>query len=173
MNTKLFIYLICLQAVFFGCGPDDTSITEPDADEVTIPTIAELEVERDAHKNQRIRELWEMYNALEKVTPSTGIRILREIGSLYYGAHPLKEEWVKIYQAMLWDNETDLQDLNRILEIEVQMLTDINPSKYAKLLKRKKSALQETKDHTTGLKFLIFNGNLKKKFPVKWINLSR
>ena len=92
MNTKLFIYLICLHAVFFGCGPDDTSITEPDVDKVITPTIAELEVERDTHKNRRVRELWKTYNALEKVTPNTGIRILREIGNLYYGAHPLREE---------------------------------------------------------------------------------
>ncbi|MCY4553112.1 MAG: hypothetical protein OXC79_05525 [Candidatus Poribacteria bacterium] len=168
MNTKLFIFLICLQAVFFGCGADDTSITEPDADKVITPTIAELEAERDAQKNQRVRELWEMYNALEKVTPNTGIRILREIGSLYYGAHPLREEWVKIYQAMLWDNETDIQDLNRLLEIEIQMLTDINPSKHAKLIEHKKNALNHTKAQTFVLKF-FFADNLKKKtFPVKW-----
>ena len=168
MNTKLFIFLICLYAVFFGCGADDTSITEPDADKVITPTIAELEAERDAQKNQRVRELWEMYNALEKVTPNTGIRILREIGSLYYGAHPLREEWVKIYQAMLWDNETDIQDLNRLLEIEIQMLTDINPSKHAKLIEHKKNALKHTKAQTFVLKF-FFADNLKKKtFPVKW-----
>ena len=167
MNTKLLLYFICLHVVFFGCGSDDTSVTKPDTDIVITPTIAELEAERDAHKNQRIRELWEMYNALEKVAPNTGIGILREIASLYYGAHPLREEWVKIYQAMLWDNETDLHDLNRILEIEIQMLTDINPSKYAKLLERKKNALKHTKAQTAGLKFL-FAGNLKRPFPVKW-----
>ena len=167
MNTKLFIYLICLHAIFFGCGSDDTSITESDADKVITPTIAELETERDAQKNQRVRELWETYNPLEKVAPNTGIGILREIGSLYYGAHPLREEWVKIYQAMLWDNETDLQDLNRLLEIEIQMLTDINPSKHAKLIERKKNALKHTKSQTFVLKFLIA-GNLKRTFPVKW-----
>lgn len=167
MNTKLFIYLICLHAVFFGCGSDDTSLTEPDADKVITPTIAELETERDAQKNQRVRELWEMYNALEKVAPNTGIGILREIATLYYGAHPLREEWVKIYQAMLWDNETDLQDLNRLLEIEIQMLSDINPSKHAKLIERKKNALKHTKSQIFVLKFLIA-GNLKRTFPVKW-----
>lgn len=167
MNTKLFIYLICLHAVFFGCGSDDTSITESDADKVITPTIAELETERDAQKNQRVRELWETYNALEKVAPNTGIGILREIGSLYYGAHPLREEWVKIYQAMLWDNETDIQDLNRLLEIEIQMLTDINPSKHAELIERKKNALKHTEAHTFVLRFLLA-GNLKRTFPVKW-----
>ena len=169
MNTKLFIFLICSHAVFFGCGADDTTVTEPDVDKVITPTIAELEAERDAHKAQRVTELWEMYNALEKVAPKTGIQILREIGSLYYGAHPLREEWVKIYQAMLWDNETDLQDLNRILEIEVQMLTDINPSKHAKLIKQKKYALQETKRHTAGLKLILGDNLRKRTFPVKWI----
>lgn len=167
MNTKFFIYLICLHAVFFGCGSDDTSLTEPEADKVITPTIAELETERDAQKNQRVRELWEMYNALEKVAPNTGIAILREIGSLYYGAHPLKEEWVKIYQAMLWDNETDIRDLNRLLEIEIQMLTDINPSKHAELIERKKNALKHTKAQTFVLKFFLA-GNLKRTFRVKW-----
>ncbi|MDE0325252.1 MAG: hypothetical protein OXN27_15155 [Candidatus Poribacteria bacterium] len=167
MNTKLFIYLICLHAVFFGCGSDDTSITESDADKVITPTIAELETERDAQKNQRVRELWEMYNVLEKVAPNTGIGILREIATLYYGAHPLREEWVKIYQAMLWDNETDIQDLNRLLEIEIQMLTDINPSKHVELIERKKNALKHTKAHTFVLRFLLA-GNLKRTFPVKW-----
>lgn len=172
MNTKLLVYFICLHVVFWGCGSDDTSLTEPDADGGITPTISELEAERDTIKTQRVKELWEMYNALEKVAPNTGIGTLREIASLYYGAHPLREEWVKIYQGMLWDNETDLQDLNRILEIEVQMLTDINPTRHAKLLRRKKYALQETKKRTAGLKF-IFAGNLKRTFPIKWINLTK
>ena len=166
MNTKLLIYLICLHVVFFGCGADDTSITEPDADKIITPTVAEPEAERDAQKNQRVRELWEMYNALEKVTPNTGVGILREIASLYYGAHSLREEWVKIYQAILWDNETDIQDLNRLLEIEVQMLTEINPSKHAKLIERKKNALKHTKAQT--FVFFFFADNLKRTFPVKW-----
>ena len=166
MNTKLLIYLICLHVVFFGCGADDTSITEPDADKIITPTVAELEAERDAQKNQRVRELWEMYNALEKVTPNTGVGILREIASLYYGAHSLREEWVKIYQAILWDNETDIQDLNRLLETEIQMLTEINPSKHAKLIERKKNALKHTKAQT--FVFFFFADNLKRTFPVKW-----
>lgn len=168
MNSKPFIFLICLHAIFSGCGSDDTSVTEPDTDKVITPTISELETERDALKTQRVRELWDAYNALEKIGPNTGIGLLREIASLYYGAHPLKEEWVKIYQAMLWDNETDFHDLNRILEIEVQMLTDINPTRHAKLLRSKKHALQQTKEKTAVLTHFLLFGDLKKKFPVKW-----
>jgi hypothetical protein len=169
MSTKLFVYLICLHTAFLGCGSDDLSLTKPDADKVITPTISELEVERTAHKNQHVRKLWDTYNALEKRTPSTGIGLLREIASLYYGAHPLREEWVKIYQGMLWDNETNLQDLNRILEIEVQMLTDINPSRHAKLIRFKKHALQETKKRTAALE-LVFLGKVKRTVPIKWIS---
>ncbi len=172
MNTKLLVCFICLHAVFWGCGSDDTSVTEPYTDKVITPTISELETQRDAIKTQRVRELWDAYNALEKIGPNTGIGLLREIASLYYGAHPLRGEWIKIYQAMLWNNETNLQDLNRILEIELQMLTDINPLRHAKLIRFKKHALQETKERTAILKFL-FAGNLKRTFPIKWINLSR
>ena len=107
-------------------------------------------------RRNAFRELWKEYNALEKVTPHTGIGILREIAKLYYGTHPLSEEWVKIYQAMLWDNETDFHDLNRILEIEVQMLTNINPTRHAKLLIFKKHALQQTQEKNSGFNtFLI------------------
>ena len=74
--------------------------------------------------------------------PSAARTELQNVAKKLFGKHTLAEEWVPLYFRLSREGTEHLSDLERVSELEIRMLTDINAQTYAKQIQHHREALK-------------------------------
>ena len=87
----------------------------------------------------------EKFYELLSTDPEAARQELETYAAKSYQGHPLTEEWVELIFRMGSEGEATVSDISRFLEMSKQMLTDIDPEKYAKEIKESADSLEQLK----------------------------
>ena len=112
------------------------------------PTGAEAEALAKAIEGQKSdksegMELYRSFIKLLPTNPKAAENKLSEHAEIQYGAHPNVNKWVNLFFRLARDGTGPLSDHILLLELEVQMLTDIDSKKYSMQVKNLKRVLKQ------------------------------
>lgn len=112
------------------------------------PTGAEAEALAKAIEGQKSdksegMELYRSFIKLLPTNPKAAENKLAEHAEIQYGAHPNVNKWVNLFFRLARDGTGPLSDHILLLELEVQMLTDIDSEKYSMQVKNLKRVLKQ------------------------------
>ena len=82
-----------------------------------------------------------------KTDPDVARTELQNVAKKLFDEHPLAAEWVSLYFRIRKNGTTYTSDIKRVSELEIRMLTSLNPKKYAKQIQHH----QETIEHYAAL----------------------
>lgn len=86
-------------------------------------------------------ELEKFQKSLE-TEPDAARAALQNFAKKVFAEHPLAEEWVPLFFRINKSGTTYTSDLKRVSELEIRMLTSLNPEKYAKQIQHHQEAIE-------------------------------
>ena len=112
------------------------------------PTGAEAEALAKAIEEQKSdesegMELYRSFIKLLPTNPKAAKNKLSEHAEIQYGVHPNVNKWVNLFFRLARDGKGPLSDHILLIELEIQMLTDIDSEKYAMEIKNLNRVLKQ------------------------------
>lgn len=111
-----------------------------DAQEHTSQPTSELP-DAESTDQQHMEKFYELLST----DPEAARQELETYAAKSYQGHPLTEEWVELIFRMGSEGAATVSDISRFMEMSKQMLTDIDPEKYAKEIKESADSLEQLK----------------------------
>ena len=96
-------------------------------------------------EDQILSQHMEKFYELLSTDPEAARQELETYAAKSYQGHPLTEEWVELIFRMGSEGAATVSDISRFMEMSKQMLTDIDPEKYAKEIKESADSLEQLK----------------------------
>ena len=111
-----------------------------DTQEHTSQPASELS-DAESTDQQHMEKFYELLST----DPEAARQELETYAAKLYQGHPLTEEWVELIFRMGSEGAATVSDISRFMEMSKQMLTDIDPEKYAKEIKESADSLEQLK----------------------------
>ncbi len=122
---------------------------------ISYLAFSHSETASDPHTHSVDNASWEAYfktyHELLKTDPEAARLELQNVAKKLFGEHPLTKEWMELFfrmsrDAIEQDGIEHLSDFvlnaKRVYELEIQMLTDVDPIKYEKQIQQHQEALE-------------------------------
>ena len=124
----VIVSLICLSLLFTGCSLNESKkIQEQNYTrmEVSLQTGDDKDPKDYGWNDEALQHL-AVFQSLPTRTEITKIAQIR------FGAHPLADEWSKLFFRLYRDRKGSALDMRRYWELEMQLLSDVDAKAYAK-----------------------------------------
>ena len=95
------------------------------------------------HKKRILKSLPNVNTFSNVNTTNAAQDKLSEHAKIRYGAHPNVKKWVNLCFRLARDGKGPLSDHILLIELEVQMLSDIDPEKYSMVIKNLQRVLKQ------------------------------
>ena len=76
------------------------------------------------------------FKSLRLTDPEAARAELFKAAKIRYREHPLVDEWVELVFHLSRDGKGSILTLKRVLELEIQMLSDVDAKKHAKQIEK-------------------------------------
>ena len=83
------------------------------------------------------------FKSLRLTDPEAARAELFKAAKIRYREHPLVDEWVELVFHLSRDGKGSILTLKRVLELEIQMLSDVDAKKHAKQIEKHQESLKE------------------------------
>lgn len=84
----------------------------------------------------------DVFQALLLIEPSVAREELSTLANVLFPAHPLAAEWTALYFRLSRDKKGSVEDLKRLTEIEIQILSDVSAEKHATRIQQQRENLK-------------------------------
>ena len=107
--------------------------------------IGYLAFGQDGTESDQMEKQMVKFYELVSTDPEAARKELETYAAKFYQGHPLTEEWIELFFRMGSEKAATVSDITRFLEMTKQMLTNIDPEKYAKEIKESADSLEQLK----------------------------
>ena len=142
------VSLLCLSLLFTGCISNESKKVQEqnhtqagdNHDSISIVGRAKMEVSLQTGDDKDPKNYGWNDEALQHLAVfqsllSTDVEAARaeitKIAQIRSGAHPLADEWSKLFFRLYRDRKGSALDMRRYWELEMQLLSDVNAEAYA------------------------------------------
>ena len=110
-----------------------------------VPPDTQNHVSQTESESSQMEKQMVKFYELVSTDPEAARKELETYAAKFYQGHPLTEEWIELFFRMGSEKAATVSDITRFLEMTKQMLTDIDPEKYAKEIKESADSLEQLK----------------------------
>lgn len=131
MLSFLAIVINAFLGCQIGCGEDsaDVSFVEQGLSDEEVLTSEELFVSADwTTRSQKSKEAFRRYFKLRDTSPAAALKTYIDFHKWLYHGHPLAEKSARLEVKMDMAGKTNIPDRLRLLNIELEIATDLNES---------------------------------------------
>ena len=132
------------------------------ADSLVVQNQIIVTYDWDPAMRERLRKLPSL---IEKNSRGARAKI-RTVAEIRFENHRLADEWCALYLRLSRDGKGTFSDMKRLSELEVRMLADVNPTKYAEPIRKHQHLMQrydQSAKKLTGKNPAIFQVNFRVK----------
>lgn len=129
----VIVSLICLSLLFTGCSSNKSKKIQGQnytRMEVSLQTGDDKDPKNYGWNDEALQHLAVFQSLLSTEVEPTRAEITK-IAQIRFGAHPLADEWSKLFFRLYRDRKGSALDMRRYWELEMQLLSDVDAKAYA------------------------------------------
>ena len=130
----VIVSLLCLSLLSTGCSSNKPKkIQEQNYTrmEVSLQTGDDKDPKNYGWNDEALQHLV-VFQSLLSTDIEAAHTTIAEIAKIRFGAHPLADEWSKLFFRLYRDRKGSAWDMRRYWELEMQLLSNVDAKAYAK-----------------------------------------